>query len=460
MMNNGFRGYTRRSVLGLGAAGAAALAFGGCASREGGAPSGAASASSTQAADFGGGTEWKKFSGTTLSVLLCEHWWTTAIKKKFADFESLTGITLKPNTLSEDSYYQQALVALSSGAGTYDAIMVGNLQAGQYMKAGWLAPLDSYFTDGNLIDTSWFNTNDFFGPARKAGSSDGSLLALPISAEAGVVMYRKSLLSKAGISSFATQDALVDACSKLTSELKQPFVGRGRRGLDVVWAWTSYFLTAGGEFFDGTTSTVNSAAGVEATELYIEKLLKTYGPKGASNMSWLEATGQVNEGNAAIYTDASGLLSVVLDKTQSKHVDDITVARWPDSANGSKASPNYWYWLAGVPAASKNKDAAALFYAWAMSPQVSTEVSSQSGSPSARQSVWKDDKFLSFYPGDTATEITANLAAVQPDRVPYGLASFPEQADALGLELVNVLTQGKNVQAALDAAARAMEKAA
>lgn len=460
MANGGLPTYTRRSVLGLGAAGAAAVALGGCASREGGAPVGAASASSTRGADFGGSTEWRKFAGTTLSVLLCEHWWTTAIKKKFTDFEALTGITVKANTLSEDSYYQQALVALSSGAGTYDAVMVGNLQAGQYMKAGWLAPLDGYFTEGSLVDTRWFNTADFFEPARKAGSTDGGLLALPISAEAGVVMYRKSVLSSAGVTSFASQDALVDICSKLAGTMKQPFVGRGRRGLDIVWAWTNYFLTAGGEFFDGTTAMVNSAAGVEATELYVQKLLKTYGPKGASNMSWLEATGQVNEGNAALYTDASGLLSVVLDKTQNKNVDDIAVARWPGSANGTRATPNYWYWLAGIPTSSQHKEAAALFYAWAMSAPVATEVSSESGSPSARQSVWKDEKFLSFYPGDTATEITANLAAVQPERVPYALASFPEQADALGLELVNVLTEGKDVKAALDAAAGAMEKAA
>lgn len=459
MTNDGRLMLSRRGIVGLGMAGLSAVALSACAGREGSGSAPSATVSGL-AADFGGSTTWRKHAGTTLNLLLCEHWWTSAISKKFAQFEALTGITLKANTLSEDSYYQQAIVALSSGAGTYDAVMVGNLQAGQYMKAGWLAPLDGYFSDGSLIDTSWFDKSDFFAPALKAGTSGSELLALPLSAEAGVVMYRKSLLEQAGVTGFATQDTLVTAAQKLQSKIERPFAGRGRRGLDIVWVWTNYFLTEGGQFFDGKTALVNSAEGVAATELYVEKLLKSYGPRGASNMSWLEATGQVNQGKSALYTDASGLLSVVLDKSQSKLTSDIAVSRWPKGSNGTPASPNYWYWLAGIPKASRNKDAAALFYAWALSTDVATEVSSQSGSPSARQSVWKDEKFLSFYPGDTATEITANLGAVQPERVPYSLASFPKQADALGLQLVNVLTNGKSVKSALDDAAAAMEKAA
>lgn len=452
-----FSRLTRRGFLML-TAGSATLALASCAPREGGAATPSEQVGDLPK-DFGGRTDWRRFEGTTLSLLMCEHWWTTPIAKRFNEFEALTGITLTANTLSEDSYYQQALVTLSAGANTYDAVMVGNLQAGQYINAGWLAPLDDYFSDGELIDTDWFDMKDFFDPARKAGTSGDSLYALPISAEAGIVMYRKSILDGAGVSSFATQQDILAASKALSATMPRPFVGRGRRGLDIVWTWTNYFLTEGGEFFDGDTPTVNSEAGVRATELYVRQLLGEYGPAGASNMSWLEATGVVNEGNAGIYTDASGLLSVVLDNTQSQFTDDIAVQRWPDSESGSKASPNYWYWLAGIPSGSANKEAAALFYAWAMSPDVSLAVSAQSGSPSARESVWQDEKFLSFYPGGAASEITANLAVVEPNRVPYARATFPQEADALALELVNILTNGKDIQQALDDAVVGMKAA-
>lgn len=444
---------SRRGFLTLtGAVGLSALAA--CAGRE--EPT---TGPSALPSGFGGATDWQRYSGTTLSVLLCEHWWTSAISAKLAQFEELSGMRIDATTLSEDSYYQQALVALSSGASTYDAVMVGNLQAGQYMQAGWLSPLDEHIHSGDVIDSSWFDVEDFFAPALAAGSLGGEQLALPISAEAGVIMFRRSLLEAVGVSSFETQESLVDAAAALQGSMDRPFAGRGRRGLDIVWTWTNFLLSAGGDFYEGETPVVNSPEGVAATELYVEQLLRTYGPSGASNMSWLEATGQVNEGNAALFTDASGLLAVVLDDEQSSHTDDIAVQRWPGSA-AAAASPNYWYWLAGVPSASQNKEAAALFYAWAMSPEVSIDVSSESGSPSARQSVWEDERFLSFYPDDTADEIVANLAAVQPERVPYARPSFPQEADALGLELVNILSDGKGVQRALDDAVAGMREAA
>ncbi|MFV0253287.1 MAG: ABC transporter substrate-binding protein [Beutenbergiaceae bacterium] len=448
---------TRRGLL-IGAA-SSAVALAACAPREGEPDETSDSAAEPTTSEFGGSTDWRRFEGTTLNLLLAEHWWTTPVSEQFAEFEDLTGMTIEANILSEDSYYQQALVSLSAGANTYDAVMVGNLQAGQYMEAGWLTALDPYFRDGDLIDPDWFNLEDFFAPARDAGTSKGELFALPISAEAGVIMYRRSMLEAAGITSFESQNALVEASQALVGTMPRPFAGRGRRGLDIVWTWTNYFLTEGGEFFDGDTPAVNSEAGVRATELYVKQLLGEYGPTGASNMSWLEATGLMNEGGAAIYTDASGLLSVLLDDTQSAHTDDIAVQRWPGSANGSAAAPNYWYWLAGIPEGSANKEAAALFYAWAMSPEIALSVSSRSGSPSARASVWDDSTFLSFYPSDTATEITANLEAVQTERVPYARPTFPQEADALALELVNILTNGKNIQTALDDAVVGMQAA-
>lgn len=447
---------SRRGFL-TGALGvSSALALGACASREGDtSDSGAAGAEQTFSSS---GMQWDRFKGETLNLLLCEHWWTSAVSKRFPEFEALTGMKIKANTLSEDSYFQQALVALSSGATTYDALMVGNLQAGQYMNAGWLEPLDPYFGGGGLVNADWFDANDFFEPARKASSLNGELMALPISAEAGVVMYRKDLAAQAGVTGFPTQESLVDASAKLSAVMERPFVGRGRRGLDIVWTWTNYLLTQGGEFYDGNTPVVDSPEAVAATELYVQQLLIKYGPKGASNMSWLEATGAVNEGRAALYTDASGLLSVVLDKSSSQHTDQIAVSRWPDSSS-AKASPNYWYWMAGIPKASRKKEQAALFYAWAMSKETATAVSTESGSPSARQSVWANKDFLAFYPGDMSQEIVANLQAVQPDRVPYARPTFPAEADALSLELIKVLVDGKDPKRAMSDAAAAMAKA-
>jgi ABC-type glycerol-3-phosphate transport system substrate-binding protein len=134
------------------------------------------------------------------------------------------------------------------------------------------------------------------------------------------------------------------------------------------------------------------------------------------------------------------------------------VFAWP-SGKGAQPAPDYWFWLFGIPASSKNKEAAALFTAWATSPEVELDVGRQTGSPVARASVWTDADFKKFYPGEMADEIAKNLTNVQAARVPYGNPRFPNAADALSVELVNVLTGSKDPAAAMKAAQAAMDEA-
>jgi multiple sugar transport system substrate-binding protein len=407
-------------------------------------------------ADLAAAGDWQKYKGTNLRLLLNNHWWTDAVKAKVSEFEQLTGMTLTLDILSEDNYYQKAAVELSAGTGNYDGLMVGNLQAGQYMAAGWLAPLGDLI--GGVVDKGWYNIDDIFQSGRDAGSINGQLQALPISTEAEVVMYRTDLLEAAGLGPIRTFDDLEAAAKAMNKDGVAGIVGRGRRGLDVVWVWTGFFLGLGGEFLTDGSPSVDSDAGVAATELYINRLLKENGPQGTANMSWLEASGVFKEGKAAMYPDASGLVAVVIDKATNQNADKVGVFAWP-SAGGAQPAPDYWFWLFGIPAASKNKEAAALFTAWATSPEVELAVGRDTGSPVARASVWADDGFKKFYPGDMAAEISQNLTNVQAARVPYGDPRFPNAADALSVELVNVLTGSKDAATAMKDANAAMAEA-
>lgn len=435
---------TRRQLLrtaGAGALGLGLFGLGGLSAR----------------AEIANAGEWAKFSGTNLRLLLVNHWWTDAIKGRIAEFEKLTGMTVTLDVLSEDNYYQKAAVELSSGTGNYDALMVGNLQAGQYTAAGWLAPLDDLLGKSAIIDANWYKIDDIFGSGRAAGTYKDQLMALPIATEAEVIIYRKSLLEKAGIGPIRTFDDLVAAANATNKDGIAGIVGRGRRGLDVVWVWTGYFLGAGGNFFADGKAGLNTDAARQATDIYINKLLKANGPQGTANMSWLEASTVFKEGKAAMYTDASGQLAVVLDKATSRVVDDVGAYAWPSMGSQSPA-PNYWFWLLGMPAASRNQDAASLFIAWATSPEVSLDVGRATGAPVARASVWADDGFKKFFPGDTAAEISKSLASVQPARVPYSDPKFSAVVDAISIELVNVLTGSTDVEAGMASADAAVNR--
>jgi multiple sugar transport system substrate-binding protein len=429
----------RRQVLGLGAALVGASGFASRASAQ------------TNAAD------WKKFSGGHLRLLLVNHWWTDAIKGRISQFETLTGMKVTLDVLSEDNYYQKAAVELSSGTTNYDALMVGNLQAGQYAAAEWLAPLGDIIASNKIIDPNWYKIDDIFASGRAAGSYQGKLMALPISTEAEVIFYRKDLFAQAGISNVSTFDELLHAASILNKGGMSGIVGRGRRGLDVTWVWTGYLLSAGGNFFNNGKAALNSNASKMAADLYLNKLLKANGPQGTANMSWLEASTVFKQGKSAIFTDASGLIAVLLDKTTSVVTDKTDAFAWP-AMSGNRAAPDYWFWLLGIPAQTRNINAASLFIAWATSPEVSMAVGRSTGSPVARASVWADEQFIKFYPGQSAAQISRNLTKVEPARVPFSNPKFPQVADAVSVELVNILASGKDVDKAMEDANAAVDQ--
>ncbi len=395
------------------------------------------------------GANWRAHEGTELRLLMVNHWWTSALEPLVPQFEELTGMKVTFDVFTEDNYFQKAAVELSAGTRNYDGLMVGNLQAGQYMAADWLAPMGEYLADANIVDPNWYQIDDIFASGRGSGSLNGSLYALPVSTECEIVMYRKDVFDAAGIGSMDSLDQMIDAAAALNNGEMAGMVGRGRRGLDIIWVWTGFLLSNGGDFFKDGKAVLNSDAAKGAADIYINKLLRNSGPQGTANMSWLEASTLFKEGNAAMYTDASGLLGVALDKEKSVITDKVDVFAWP--GQGANApGPNYWFWLYGIPKNASNPEAAAMFTAWATSQDVSRTVGVSTGSPVARASVWADEEFVGFYPGNSSAEISKSLASVQAERVPFGEPKFPQVVDAIAVELVNALTSSGDVDVALE----------
>ena len=399
--------------------------------------------------------DWRQFEGTTLNALVVKHWWTDAIEPLLPEFEALSGMTVKFDTLSEDTYFQKAVTELSSGSGAHDVLMVGNLQVGQYMNGGWLEPLDGYFENAQLTDLDWYDFDDLLQSGRDAGTLDGTMYALPIGAEAEFLMYRKDIFEEKGIEVPKTYDEMYETALALNSDEMAGYVSRGKRGLDVLWEWTGYLLSFGGRYFDENGKPAfNSPEGVAATEMYV-KLLNDAGPEGTINWSWMECSQNFAQLKSAMYIEAAGVGPVV-DKEENPVYGKVGYATMPQYQD-KPVIPNYWFWMLGMPAGGKNKDAAFLFVEWATSKTLGLPLSSGGSSP-ARSSVWASDEILTWANPEWAAASLAALDQVQPKLVPYDRADFPEITDAISAEINNVQTGGKDAQQALDDAAAKVEK--
>jgi multiple sugar transport system substrate-binding protein len=394
--------------------------------------------------------DWRQFEGTTLNALVVKHWWTDAIEPLLPDFEALTGITVKFDVLSEDTYFQRAVTELSSESGAHDVLMVGNLQVGQYMNSGWLEPLNDYFANSKLTDLAWYDMEDLLASGRAAGTLDGTQFALPIGSEAEIIMFNKQVFEEQGVSVPTTYDQLYETAMKLKTDEMAGYVSRGKRGLDVLWEWTGFLLSYGGRYFDENGQPAfNSPEGVAATEMYV-KLLNDAGPDGTINWSWMESSQNFGQSKSAIYIEAGGVGPVV-EREENPVAGQVGYATMPQQGD-NPVIPNYWFWMIGMPKGSQNKEAAFLFIEWATSKTLGLPLSSGGSSP-ARASVWSSEEILTWANPEWAAASLAALEQVRPELVPYDRADFPEITDAISAEINNVQLGSKTAQQAMDDAA-------
>ncbi|MBN9010230.1 MAG: extracellular solute-binding protein [Rhizobiales bacterium] len=130
------------------------------------------------------------------------------------EFEKLTGIKVTMESYAQDEFMNKRLVDLSSGAGTFDIVMMDQAIV-QYAGANWIEPLDSYFSDPKVVDAAAYDMADFLPSMIKDGKVDGKLFGIPISGEAQILYYRKDLLDAAGVTVPTNMDELLAAAVKL-----------------------------------------------------------------------------------------------------------------------------------------------------------------------------------------------------------------------------------------------------
>ena len=80
---------------------------------------------------------------------------------------------------------------IATKGGQYDVMTIGTYEVPIWAKKGWLVPLDNLGAD--------YDVDDLLPPIRAGLSFDGKLYAAPFYGESSMIMYRKDLFEKAGL---------------------------------------------------------------------------------------------------------------------------------------------------------------------------------------------------------------------------------------------------------------------
>jgi sorbitol/mannitol transport system substrate-binding protein len=346
------------------------------------------------------------------------------------------GIEVKWVTLEENVLREKVTVDIATKGGQYDVLTIGTYEVPIWAKKNWLVPLDNLGADYQVDDLL---------PAIRAGLSyEGKLYAAPFYGESSMIMYRKDLFEKAGLTmpEKPTWEFIIDAAKKLTDKSAGAYgiCLRGKAG----WGENMAFITAmansfGARWFDEKWNPqFDSPEWKETIDTYL-KVMKDAGPPGAVSNGFNENLALFNSGKCAMWIDATVAAGFVTDPKESKVADKVAFALAPNKGLGKNANW-LWAWSLAIPAGSKKVDAAEKFIGWATSKQYAELVAAKEGwahaPPGTRKSLYDNPKYQEAAPFAKLTLESINTAdptkpTVKP--VPYVGVQFVAIPEFQGL---------------------------
>ena len=374
------------------------------------------------------------------------------------------GITVKWVTLEEGVLRQRVTTDIATKGGQFDIMTIGMYEAPIWAKKGWLQEIK---TDAA------YDVDDLLPAVRSGLSYQGKLYAAPFYGESSMLMYRKDLADKAGIT--VPERPTWPQIKELAAKINDPKDGvygiclRGKPGWGDNMAFLSTLVnTFGGQWFDMTWKPqIDTKPWHEAIAFYVD-LLKNYGPPGSSANSFNEILALYNEGKCGMWIDATIAASFISDPKQSKVADKVAFAQAPTMVT-PKGANWLWSWNLAIPAGSKKTEAAEKFVKWATSKEYIALVGQTNGwanvPTGTRKSTYANPEFQKLARFAAAEKLaidTANPADSTLPKSPYTgvqFAAIPE-FQAIGIAVGQQMSAALAGKVSIDEALKASQIAA
>ena len=319
------------------------------------------------------------------------------IAQALRQWGQMKGIKVEVVAAPYSNIYEKEVLDLSQKTGLYDIVLLDDPWFTQYAENKWLTNLTPYFVamgQGGL-------SSDFIDKSTaicKYPYATGLIYAFPAVGNAQMFFYRKDILAQYGMPNGPSTWDDVYAVGKKISDSGGGnmfgYVLRGTQGNPVVADFMPILWSFGANMFnaDFTKVTLDTPQALAAVT-FLTKLVSIAPPGAASFDAQQLATFEL-EGNAAMMINWPAFAADFQDPTKSKVVGKIGYAPIPSQA--TVGSSEIGHWLAAIPAASKNKQAAFDFLEWATSVEGQKTGVTDFGNPPTRKSVFTDAQLLAM----------------------------------------------------------------
>lgn len=334
----------------------------------------------------------KPLKGTNLNVSLYSADFPRLLRPWIREFEEATGARVSLDTPGFPVYNQRADLELSTRGAAYDVVNVTFIYTSRWINAGWLTPLDAYIADANKTAAD-FELDDFLqGALAPERGQDGLLYGIPWAVQVTLAATgRYDLLTQAGLTFPTTTDELLLAVKQLNGKQSSAgFITDNHYG----WTFTPYLHAFGGDVFRNAPEdlypTLDTPEAIAAAD-YFAQLIREFGPDGAVTFNVDQALASVKAGRTQFITQGQDYLTQLADAKSSRVA---ATAAWGHVPAGPAGRfPGVAVQALGIPAGSRNKDAAWQFISWASSKALQLRaVDAGYGSPT-RQSVLASKAF-------------------------------------------------------------------
>jgi multiple sugar transport system substrate-binding protein len=243
-------------------------------------------------------------------------------------------VTVKHDPIDFGGQVQKTVATLSGDKGSYDIIETYSYIIPTYAAEGKLQPLDDLlakYSDKYALDA-------ISPEMRELMSYEGKLFGLPMQAQTHVMVYRKDVFDKLGLTPPTTFEELRDVAKKIqdSGEMEYPLALPWNGQADIVTAFGNAMGSQGTPYVDDATKKANLDSEASVKSLEQMKSLMPYMDPQVTTFDQPQVQQQMFNGTAAIAMMFSGRMTDLLQQSNTKYYQDFAFAAPPAVFDGGK----------------------------------------------------------------------------------------------------------------------------
>ena len=317
------------------------------------------------------------------------------------DFSNETGYDLKlvRQPTYSDQRRQALVISLEAKQPNPDLFLMDVVWVNQFIKSGWLLPLDKYAEADN------FNTNVFFKNILDlVDRNKGKLYALPVFMDVGLLYYRKDLLQKYNYKPPETWNDLknisIDIQKRMrkTDPLFNGYVWQGAQYEGLVCDYLEFVASNGGSLLNGDKVSIDSPQDVQALE-FMRDLIHKYhiSPENTFTEMKEEEVRRAFQNGGALFERNWTYAWNLHQSGDSKVKDKTGMMMLPHFENGKSVSA-LGGWHIAISKYSDEKKEAWEFIKYVTSYKVQKEMVTKIGWNPGRSDIYEDSLLIKKIP--------------------------------------------------------------